>query len=156
MGSIKQFARRCGGERGAELVEFALTLPLLMFVLLGVIEFGFVFHEYEVVTNAAREGARLAVLPSGYDDTAIKARVNAYLTAAGLTALAAGKITVGAATVSAPIGGGLCVTTRTVSAVYAHDIAFVGGFATLLGGTIDPINLTGTSTMRTETAGSGC
>jgi len=44
-------------DSGAEVIEFALTLPLLLLVVLGIIEFGFVFQQYEVVTNAAREGA---------------------------------------------------------------------------------------------------
>ena len=45
-------------ERGAALVEFALALPLLLVVLAGIVDFGFVFQRYEVITNAAREGAR--------------------------------------------------------------------------------------------------
>ena len=56
---------RIRSERGAELIEFALTLPLLLLLVLGIIEFGFLFQEYEVVTNASREGARLAAfIPS--------------------------------------------------------------------------------------------
>ena len=52
-------------ERGAELIEFALVFPTLLLVMLGIIDFGFLFQRYEVVTNAAREGARVAILP-GY------------------------------------------------------------------------------------------
>ena len=52
-------------ERGAELVEFAFVFPTLLLVMLGIIDFGFLFQRYEVVTNAAREGARVAILP-GY------------------------------------------------------------------------------------------
>ena len=49
------------------------------------IEFGFLFQEYEVVTNAAREGARIAVLPTYSQTQAARvnnatARVNQYLT----------------------------------------------------------------------------
>ena len=47
------------------LIEFSLTLPLLLLIVLGIIEFGFVFREYEIVTNAAREGARFCALSSG-------------------------------------------------------------------------------------------
>ena len=66
-------------ERGAALVEFAFALPLLLVVLAGIVDFGFVFQRYEVVTNAAREGARLASLP-GYDDQAsVDSRVRAYV-----------------------------------------------------------------------------
>ena len=52
--------------------------------MLGIIDFGFLFQRYEIVTNAAREGARIAILP-GYADADVQARVNQYLTAAGLT-----------------------------------------------------------------------
>ena len=65
---MAQVRRWFGGwrsEEGAQLVEFALVLPLLLLVVLGIAEFGFMFQRYEVVTNAAREGARMAVLP-GY------------------------------------------------------------------------------------------
>jgi Flp pilus assembly protein TadG len=65
-------------ERGAALVEFAMALPLLLVVFAGIVDFGFVFQRYEVVTNAAREGARLATLP-GYDATSVDGRVRAYV-----------------------------------------------------------------------------
>ena len=61
----KTFRSRWASEDGAELIEFALVLPMLLLVVLGIAEFGFIFQRYEVLTNAAREGARIAVLP-GY------------------------------------------------------------------------------------------
>ena len=68
MASVKATTtQRLRSERGAELIEFALVLPLLMFIILGLVDFGFMFQRFEVVTNAAREGARIAVLP-GYVD----------------------------------------------------------------------------------------
>jgi Flp pilus assembly protein TadG len=45
-------------ERGQGLVEFALVLAPLMLVLLGIVQFGFIFNSYVTMTNAAREGAR--------------------------------------------------------------------------------------------------
>ena len=71
-------------ERGAELVEFAFVFPTLLLVMLGIIDFGFLFQRYEVVTNAAHEGARVAILP-GYADADVSARVDQYLAAAGIT-----------------------------------------------------------------------
>ena len=65
--------RRRNGERGAELIEFALVFPLLMMVVLGCVDFAFVFHHNEVITNAAREGARVGSLP-GYDSHATAAQ----------------------------------------------------------------------------------
>ena len=78
MAQVGRWLTRGRSEDGAQLVEFALVLPLLLLVVLGIAEFGFMFQRYEVVTNAAREGARLAVLP-GYTDADVQARVAAYL-----------------------------------------------------------------------------
>ena len=57
---LKTRCSRWRSEDGAQLVEFALVLPMLLLVVLGIAEFGFIFQRYEVVTNAAREGARIA------------------------------------------------------------------------------------------------
>ena len=65
-------------ERGAELIEFALVLPLLLAMLAGIVDFGRMFQRLEVTTNAAREGARLASLP-GYSQTDVQNRVRAYM-----------------------------------------------------------------------------
>ncbi len=48
-------------EKGASAVEFALVLPLLMLVLFGIIEFGFILYDKAVITNASREGARKGI-----------------------------------------------------------------------------------------------
>ena len=55
--SIARSARP-GSGRGQSLVEFALVLTPLFLVLLGIIQFGFIFNTYVTLTNAAREGAR--------------------------------------------------------------------------------------------------
>ena len=77
---LKTPCARWRSEDGAQLVEFALVLPMLLLVVLGIAEFGFIFQRYEVVTNAAREGARIASLP-GYSNADVQARVAAYVTA---------------------------------------------------------------------------
>jgi Flp pilus assembly protein TadG len=67
-------------ERGAALVEFALCVPLLLVVIAGIVDFGFVFQRYEVITNAAREGARLASLPQyAGNDALIIGRVREFV-----------------------------------------------------------------------------
>lgn len=48
-------------ERGAELVEFALVLPLILLLLVGIFDFGSLFALRQKMTNAAREGARIVV-----------------------------------------------------------------------------------------------
>jgi Flp pilus assembly protein TadG len=49
-------------ERGQAAVEFALVLPFLLVMLIGIIEFGRAWNEHQVITDAAREAARKGVL----------------------------------------------------------------------------------------------
>ena len=49
-------------QRGAALVEMALVLPILAIMFLGIVQFGLVLREHQVVQNAAREGARISML----------------------------------------------------------------------------------------------
>jgi Flp pilus assembly protein TadG len=74
----KILSRRFRSERGAELIEFALVLPMLLLVFAGIIDFALVFQRFLVVSNAAREGARIAVLP-GYTQTDVQNRVTQYV-----------------------------------------------------------------------------
>lgn len=63
-------------ERGAAAVEFALILPVLLLLLLGIIEFGAAYNAQILVTNAAREAARsmtLTGLPADAIDAAAAA-----------------------------------------------------------------------------------
>lgn len=50
------------GQSGQALAEFAIVVPLLLLLVLGVVDFGRAWHAYQVITDAAREGARLAVV----------------------------------------------------------------------------------------------
>ena len=54
--------RMRGDERGQALVEFALIVPFLLLFLVGIIEFGRGWNLHQVVTDAAREAARTAVI----------------------------------------------------------------------------------------------
>jgi Flp pilus assembly protein TadG len=49
-------------EKGASLVEFALVLPLLLVITFGAIEFSVMLYDQQVITNAAREGARRGIV----------------------------------------------------------------------------------------------
>ncbi len=55
-------------DLGAELFEFAIVVPLLLMLLLGIVWMGRAYNVYETITRAAREGARYAVLPSSVAD----------------------------------------------------------------------------------------
>ena len=52
-------------ERGASAVEFAIVLPVLFLVIAGIVDFGRYFFTQIQVTNAAREGARVAIISRG-------------------------------------------------------------------------------------------
>lgn len=51
-----------GADRGATAVEFALLLPLLLLIVMGIIDFGRMLNAQQTLTQAAREGARLVAL----------------------------------------------------------------------------------------------
>jgi Flp pilus assembly protein TadG len=67
-------------QRGASLVEFAIVLPLLLIVLFGIIEFGLIFYNQQVITNASREGARYGIISQSprVTEAQIKQRVIDY------------------------------------------------------------------------------
>ena len=58
-------------ESGAALVEFALLAPLLILLVLGIVEFGWLFGQFNDVRHGAREGARFAAVNAG-DNIAIR------------------------------------------------------------------------------------
>ena len=138
---------RVQGERGQAIVELALTLPLLMLVVLGVFDFGLMFERFEVVTNAAREGARVAVLPD-YVPAQARAHALNYLAAGGITgtvvgtcAPAPGQICVSVVqdTATIPASGGnpaKTVAQMVVTAEYDHQHVFVGPIISLFGGSL--------------------
>jgi hypothetical protein len=75
------------GEEGAALIEFALTLPLLLLIIGGICDFGLLLQRYAVLSNAAREGARMGSLP-GYTESDVTARVSVEYTFLGPIAAA--------------------------------------------------------------------
>ena len=58
----KEPMERSTSERGAAAVEFALVVPLLLLLLLGVIEFGRVFNAQLQLSAAARESVRVMAI----------------------------------------------------------------------------------------------
>jgi Flp pilus assembly protein TadG len=62
--------RRRDRERGVVLAEFVLVLPVLLIIIVGLVEFGHLWHLQHTVTNASREGARTGILYRGAYDQA--------------------------------------------------------------------------------------
>jgi Flp pilus assembly protein TadG len=148
MGSLSRWLRRSRSEEGAQLVEFALVLPLLLLVLLGIAEFGFMFQRFEVVTNAAREGARIAVLP-GYGTADVEARVATYVSS-GRVPTTASNPTVLVEDVSIPVAGGRPpIIAKRVTVTYTYTYQFLNALAAFFGSRA-AVPLTAVSEMRTE------
>jgi Flp pilus assembly protein TadG len=70
--------RRGPERRGAALVEVALVLPIFIMVTLGIIEFGRAMMVSQLVTNAAREGAREAII-EGKTNTQVRTGITNFL-----------------------------------------------------------------------------
>jgi Flp pilus assembly protein TadG len=60
------------GQRGATLVEFAIALSIFLVAMFAVIEFGRALWVHNALADAARRGARYAVLHSANDSAAVK------------------------------------------------------------------------------------
>ena len=82
------------------MVEFALILPLLLLVLGGIIDFGRAYQQQIMLTNAAREGARMAAL--GYSAAQVQARVTTAVS--GLNGGATSTVLSAACVSGGPVG----------------------------------------------------
>lgn len=150
---MNSMAGRLKSERGAELIEFALIFPLLLLLIVGMVDFGFMFQRFEVLTNAAREGARIAVLP-GYATADVQARVGNYVTSGGVPS-APGNPTVAVLSCSIAAGAATPLSGKRVSVTYSHSYLFLGPIAAIFGGNFSTVPITAVAIMRDELASGG-
>jgi Flp pilus assembly protein TadG len=71
------------GRRGGAILEAALVLPILLALSFGMVEFGYFLFVKHTLQAAAREGARIGIVPSG-TNAKINSTVAAAMEAAGL------------------------------------------------------------------------
>jgi hypothetical protein len=122
--------------------------------MLGIAEFGFIFQRYEVITNAAREGARIAVLPrygtlGGYQLADVKARVESYVSS-GRVPTTTNNPAVVVDDVSIPVPGGRPpISARRVTVTYTYSYQFLNALSGFFG-TYSTVPLRAVSEMRTE------
>ena len=138
-------------QRGAAIIETALTLPLVLLVAVGIFEFGRAYETSQVLTNAAREGARVAVLPNPAAGAA-DARVRSYLQLGGLAYDQS--VGVAIANVDVSLGAAGTASASQVTVTYPFTFMVLQPVAQLVvKGTLtgDPIVLTSSATMRNET-----
>jgi Flp pilus assembly protein TadG len=141
---------RTKSERGTALIETAVVLPMILLVGISIFEFGRAFETWQVMTNAAREGARVAVLPSATSDQ-VKERVTTYLKAGVLVNVSNVNVAVDSTTVS--LGGGVTAPGTQVTLTYPFQFIVLKPIAQLVTKTTTlgrPLNLTAQAVMRNE------
>jgi Flp pilus assembly protein TadG len=139
-----------GGTSGQALLETALTLPVVLLIAVGIFEFGRAYQTLQVVTNAAREGARVAILPNASAND-VQSRVTTYLQAGQLPDSQNATVTVNQNT---PVSiGASTASTSVVTVAYPFSFMVLNPVANLvvsgsMAGT--PITLTAVAEMRNE------
>jgi Flp pilus assembly protein TadG len=137
-------------ERGVALIEVALTLPLVLLVSVSIFEFGRAFQTWQVLTNAAREGARVAVLPSSDPDD-VRDLVKGYMRDGQLGNYDTAVVDVAPDTVAM---GAVNVSASRVTVTYPFNFIVLNPVARLvtpgssLGGA--PLSITASAAMRNE------
>jgi Flp pilus assembly protein TadG len=111
-------------DRGSVAVEFALLLPVLLLLIFGIIDFGRAINDQITLTQAAREGARLASL--GYSTSAVTTRAQSAAT--GLSPVPT--VTV---TTACPTGAGTGVDAVVKLSYTFTFVTPVGAFAAMFG-----------------------
>ena len=143
--------RRLKSERGQAILETALTLPLLLLVSVSIFEFGRAYQTWQVLTNAAREGARVAILP-GSTTANVQARVQQYMASGQLPGAASASVSVNqSATIT--IGAAGTASASLVTVNYPFSFMMLQPVARLVvsGSRLGtPFTLTASAEMRNE------
>ena len=141
---------RAGSERGAEIIEFALVTPIFALLIAAMFDFGFLFRNWELMTNAAREGARVGVLPSYACDGStddVKSRVEAYMAASGVSDTDKFDVTTSNESVTTTAGTfNACVVTIQMF----QPLPNLGVLGAMFDGSFTSVSLKSQAVMRTE------
>jgi Flp pilus assembly protein TadG len=142
---IVEVARKRRSEAGTTVVEAAFVFPVMLLLLFGIGEFGIAFTQWNSLTNAAREGARMGVVfRAPCDDTgsvitnSVISTVETFASSSGLDPNIITTTVTGVCT-----GTG---TPLTVTASFPYDYIALDALAGLAPST----NLTARTVMRNE------
>jgi Flp pilus assembly protein TadG len=126
-------------QKGAVAVEFVVMLPFLVLLLCGIVDFGLLIREHQLLGNAAREGARFSSLPRNQillagDATqqaavlaGIEDRVKAYLQQE-TNSIPPGSVTVVVSqTETVNLGNGTSISASKVNVSYSHPLLLANG-----------------------------
>ena len=132
-------------EHGQAILEVALTLPLLLLVCVGIFEFGRAYQTWQVLTNAAREGARMSSMPNSVVGD-VQTRVRQYMQDGALPLYGSAGVAVDpAVTLTA---GSTTATASVVTVSYPFSFVVLNPIARL----IVPTSSLGAAFMMTTTA----
>jgi Flp pilus assembly protein TadG len=124
-------------QAGVALIETAFILPLLLVLCMGMLDFGRAFHMKSVLDQAAREGARIAVVTSP-DPDLVTAKVNEVLASSGVAAT------------SVQVTGPNAAKMVTVTVTATFTFVTPGVFALVNGDYGNTIPMSGQTVMRFE------
>ena len=160
MSGRKHSSKRKSAESGVTTVEGAIILIAFFMLLFGVIEAGQFMKARQVLTNAAREGARFAVAPTSGTNTLpgeseVVAKVNSFLAAANVTgATTTTKCPISASEACTSKNSSMSVTTGFVTTEYTevtvskpYSVITAPGLFSAIS-----VNLQGRALMRRETS----
>ena len=138
--------KRLRNQRGAALIETAITIPLVLLVSVSIFEFGRAYQTWQVLTNAAREGARIAVL-EGFTDAQVSTTVRNYLSGGQLPNAGTASINI---VRNVPFG---VSTASRVTVNYPFQFMVLNGVARLVKGNATvgtPLTMQSSALMRNE------
>ena len=134
---VKRMRNTLGNEKGQNLVEFALVVPMLLLLVFGIAEFGRAWMTQNILTGAAREAVRLLAVPEPLGGpTSANNRAVTVLASAGITA---DNVVV--------VDNGASYGAVSVTISYSFPVAVVGFIPGLDTSTLP---LSSTTTMRRE------
>ena len=129
-------------------MEFAIVVPILLVLFGAMVDFAFMFQRFLVATNAAREGARVAVLP-GYTTPDAQARARDYYLA-GTGDAVAPDVTVVQISIDPP-GAAPAFPAAEVTVSTTHTYPILSPLLGLIGGgPLDATTLRARTAMRIE------
>lgn len=127
--SKRALATRLRSQHGAAAVEFALILPVLMMLLLGIVEYGSVYNAQITLTSAAREAAREASLRMSGGDAEAE-----VLAAAGSAAAAAAVgLDADLLTIDIPAAADSCSSATSIEVTVSYQYTSITGLVPVPG-----------------------
>ncbi len=132
------------------LIETAMTLPIVLVISISIFEFGRALEVWQLLNNAAREGARVAVLPGATSD-GVKERVLECMKAGGLENRAAPQVTV--VNDAEIMMSGNPVSASRITIAYPYSFKLLNPVMQLIAPGSDvgtPITMTASALMRNE------